>query len=78
MSEHNYGRVLDIPAFQYTGFLYMTEIQKVLNITEYCSDYATVLDMPGQSFARSVLNMPGLRLWQSCEYVRVAQDSVYA
>ena len=27
---------------------------------------------------RSVLNMPGLRIWQGCEYARVAQGAEYA
>ena len=41
--------------------------------SEYaCSTFHTVLNKP------PVLNMPGLRTWQSCEYARVTQGAEYA
>ena len=64
----------------------MQALLKVLNMAEYAlidpslwhgSEYTwsmfhKVLDKP------PVLNMPGFRMWQGCEYVRVRQGAEYA
>ena len=46
---------------------------------EFCifqdSEYAMFLYMQA---LHKVLNMPGLRLWQGCEYARVTQGAEYA
>ena len=70
-------------------FRYIKMLHKVLNMTELClhklfwlywlwqgSEYACskfhkVLNMP------PVFNMPGLGIWQVCEYARVAKDAKY-
>ena len=70
---------------EYARFLRMQALHKVLNNawillnnalsqgSEYAwSTFHRVLNK------RPVLNMPGLRIWQGCEYAKVTQGAEYA
>ena len=53
---------------EHSRFLHKQAFRKVLNMLAY----GWIM-----SYGR-VLNMPGLRIWQGCEYARVTQDAKYA
>ena len=68
---------------EYVRFLHMQGLHKVLNITEYgwIITYDRILFwicLVNVSQGPPVFNMPGLRMWQGCEYARVTQGVEYA
>ena len=85
MSGCNYGRVLNVPRFRVCQ---VPAYEKAVQVSEYawiclnnalrqgseyaCSKFHSVLNKS------LVLNMPGHRIWQGCEYVRVTQCAEYA
>ena len=72
-----YGRVRNIPGFRVCQVSHMQALHKVLNMPNYglIMPHGRDLNMPGQRFTVSnkppVLNMPGLRIRQGCEYPRI-------
>ena len=85
MTGCNYRRVLNIPGFrvcEVSGYASIAQGYEYAWIwlnnalwqgSEYdWSTFHKVLNRP------PVLNMPGLRIWQGCEYARVTQVAEYA
>ena len=80
----NYGRVLNIPGFQVCQ---ISAYATVAQGPEYASIRLNNALWLGSKYAWSkfnrvlnkppVLNMPGVRIWQSCEYVRVTQGAFW-
>ena len=78
----DYGRVLNIPSFEYARFLYMQAFHKVLNIPEsgQIMPHSRVLNKHSQRFTGllkkpPIVNMARLRIWQGCEYARVTKGA---